>query len=173
MNKGKKSQKVEVKSDKFDPSNYAKNGLTEDEVNEIKEAFDLFDSDKSGSIDTEELKNALRSLGIDAKNQTLTNMLSDLDKNGNNTIEFDEFIDMMTAKMSDKDTKEDLRKVYYLFTGDESSDGISFNDLKRVANELNEQIKDDELREMITRADTNKDDKVSFEEFYTIMTKKI
>ena len=51
-------------------------------------------------------------LGIDTKNQTLQNMLSDIDKNGNANIDFDEFIEMMTAKMSDKDTREDLEKVF-------------------------------------------------------------
>ncbi|MCQ2820641.1 MAG: hypothetical protein MJ252_25525 [archaeon] len=76
MNKGKNVQKVSAKQAEFNPKNYEKNGLTEDEVMEIKEAFDLFDSNKSGSIDTEELKQALNSLGIDAKNQTLTNMIA-------------------------------------------------------------------------------------------------
>lgn len=174
MNRGKKTQKVESKSAEFNPKIYEKNGLTEDEVMEIKEAFDLFDSNKSGSIDTEELKQALQSLGIDAKNQTLTNMIADIDKNNNGDIDFDEFIDMMTAKMSDKDTREDLKKVYDLFLGDDDgADGIEIKHLKRVAKELNESIKDDELNEMIVRADTNKDGKVDFEEFYNIMTKKI
>ena len=57
----------------FDTKNYEKNGLTEDEVLEIKEAFDLFDTDKSGEIDVNELKQALMNLGIDTKNQTLQN----------------------------------------------------------------------------------------------------
>ena len=96
----------------FDTKNYEKNGLTEDEVLEIKEAFDLFDTDKTGEIDTNELKQALSNLGIDARNQTLANMMADIDRNGSGTIDFDEFIDMMTAKMSDKDTREDLQKVF-------------------------------------------------------------
>ena len=119
MNKGKKSQKVEIKKAEFNPKDYEKNGLTEDEVLEIKEAFDLFDSDKSGEIDTSELKQALNNLGIDAKNQTLQNMINDIDKNASGTIDFDEFIEMMTAKMSDKDTREDLEKVFRLFIGDD------------------------------------------------------
>ena len=158
MNKGKKAQKVSSKQAAFDPKNYEKNGLTEDEVLEIKEAFDLFDSDHSGTIDTEELKQALSNLGIDAKNQTLQNMMNDIDKNQSGTIDFDEFIEMMTAKMTDKDTPEDLRKVFDLFIGDDTADKI---------------MTDDELNEMIVRADTDKDGKVSFEEFYAIMTKKI
>jgi Ca2+-binding EF-hand superfamily protein len=54
-------------------------------------------------------------LGIDAKNQTLQNIMNDIDKNQSGTINFDEFIEMMTAKMSGKDTPEDLRKVFDLF----------------------------------------------------------
>ena len=158
----------------FDPKKYEKNGLTEDEVMEIKEAFDLFDSDKSGQIDTEELKAALKNLGIDAKNQTLSNMMADLDKDNSGQIDFGEFIDMMTAKMSDRDTKEDLEKVFRLFLGDDDkSDKILIKHLKRVSKELNENMSDEELQEMITRADLNKDQGVDFEEFYSIMTKKI
>ena len=174
MNKGKKSQKVEIKKADFNPKDYEKNGLTEDEVLEIKEAFDLFDSDKSGEIDTSELKQALNNLGIDAKNQTLQNMINDIDKNASGTIDFDEFIEMMTAKMSDKDTREDLEKVFRLFIGDDDkADKIELKHLRRVAKELNENMSDDELQEMINRADTDNDGKVSFEEFYAIMTKKI
>ncbi len=161
------------KKNEFDPKKYEKNGLTEEEVMEIKEAFDLFDNDKSGTIDTNELKQALKNLGIDAKNQTLSNMMADLDKDNSGTIDFDEFIDMMTAKMSDRDTREDLEKVFKLFLGDDQGDKILLKHLKRVARELNENMSEEELQEMITRADLNKDQGVDFEEFYQIMTKKI
>ena len=157
----------------FDTQNYEKNGLTEDEVLEIKEAFDLFDTDKSGEIDVNELKQALLNLGIDTKNQTLQNMLADIDKNGDANIDFDEFINMMTAKMSDKDTREDLEKVFELFLGDDNSDKIELKHLKRVCKELNENMSDEELNEMIVRADSDRDGKVTFEDFYAIMTKKI
>ena len=163
-----------TKKTEFNPKNYEKNGLTEDEVMEIKEAFDLFDSDKSGEIDTDELKQALKNLGIDAKNQTLSNMMADLDKDGSGKIDFAEFIEMMTAKMSDRDTREDLEKVFRLFLGDDDKvDKIQLKHLKRVARELNENMSEEELQEMITRADLNKDQGVDFEEFYQIMTKKI
>ena len=173
MNRNKKAQKVTSKQVEFNPKDYEKNGLTEDEVLEIKEAFDLFDSDKSGEIDTSELKEALKGLGIDAKNQTLQNMINDIDRNSSGTIDFNEFIEMMTAKISDKDTPEDLKKVFDLFIGDDNADKIEFKHLKRVAKEINENMTDDELNEMIVRADTDKDGKVSFEEFYAIMTRKI
>jgi Ca2+-binding EF-hand superfamily protein len=52
-----------------------------------------------GTIDPKELKAAMQSLGFEAKNQTIYQMIADIDKDGNGQIDFDEFLDMMTAKM--------------------------------------------------------------------------
>ena len=98
-------------------------------------------------------------------------MISDLDEDGSGTIDFDEFLDMMTAKMSDKDSREDIMKVFNLFDDDQSGK-ISLRNLKRVAKELGETMTDAELLEMIERADNDQDGEINFEEFYAIMTKK-
>ena len=103
---------------KFNANKYLRPGLTEDEIEEIKEAFDLFDTDGSGSIDPKELRAAMQSLGFEAKNQTIYQMITDLDKNKSGNIDFEEFLDMMTARMSDKDTREDIEKVFRLFDDD-------------------------------------------------------
>eukprot|EP01038_Epipyxis_sp_PR26KG_P006144 gene6144-8471_t len=150
---------------------YERPGLSEEEVEEIREAFNLFDTDGSGTIDPKELKAAMTSLGFEAKNQTIYQMIADIDKDGNGTIDFDEFLDMMTAKMSDKDTREDIQKVFNLFDDDQTGK-ISLRNLKRVAKELGETMSDAELLEMIERADTDADGEINPDEFYAIMTKK-
>ena len=138
---------------------------------EIKEAFDLFDTDGSGTIDPKELRAAMQSLGFEAKNQTIFQMISDLDKNKSGSIDFEEFLDMMTARMSDKDTREDIAKVFRLFD-DDTSGSITLRNLRRVAKELGETMTDEELQEMVDRADSNGDGAVSMDDFYNIMTKK-
>ena len=55
---------------------------------------------------------------------------------------------------------------------DDSTGKITLKNLKRVARELGETMSDDELLEMIERADKDKDGEINFEEFYEIMTKK-
>ena len=45
-------------------------------------------------------------------------MITDLDKKKSSNIDFEEFLDMMTARMSDKDTREDITKVSRLFDDD-------------------------------------------------------
>ena len=131
---------------------YERPGLSEEEIEEIREAFNLFDTDGSGTIDPKELKAAMQSLGFEAKNATIYQMISDIDQDGSGSIEFDEFLDMMTAKMSDKDTKEDIMKVFNLFD-DDGTGKISLRNLKRVAKELGETMTEAELVEMIERPD--------------------
>ena len=118
--------------------------LTEHQKQDIKEAFDLFDTDGYGTIDPKELRAAMQSRGFEAKNQTIFQMISDLDKNKSGSIDFEEFLDMMTARMSDKDTREDIAKVFRLFD-DDTSGSITLRNLRRVAKELGETMTDEEL----------------------------
>jgi len=57
-------KKTSTKSKQFNAKAFERPGLTEEEVLEIKEAFDLFDTDGGGSIDPKELKAAMTSLGF-------------------------------------------------------------------------------------------------------------
>merc|ERR1711988_1314188 len=75
----------------------AKGGLTEEQIEEIREAFNLFDADNSGAIDVRELKAAMRALGFEVKKEELKKMISDIDNDGNGSIEFQEFLEMMTG----------------------------------------------------------------------------
>ena len=75
--------------------------------------------------------------------------------------------------MSDKDTPENLRKIFDLFIADDTVNKIVLKPIKGLAKVLGENMSDDELNEMIIRADTDKVGKASFDEFYAIMTKKI
>merc|ERR1711970_1363120 len=145
-------------------------GLTDDQIQEIREAFDLFDTDGSGTIDAKELKVAMRALGLDAKKDEIRRMINDIDKDGSGTIDFNEFLNMMTARMGDRDSREEIIKVFRLFDDDQTGK-ITFKNLKRVAKELGENMTDEELQEMIDEADRDADGEINEEEFLRIMKK--
>merc|ERR1711865_432996 len=128
------------------------------------EAFNLFDADNSGAIDVRELKAAMRALGFEVKKEELKKMISDIDSDGNGTVEFQEFLEMMTGKMGEKDTREDIVKVFKLFD-DDNTNKISFRNLARVAEELGESIDDEELQDMINQADRDGDGEINIDEF--------
>merc|ERR1711924_542712 len=99
----------------FDAKKYERPGLTSDEVEEIK-AFDLFETDQSGAISVSELTSAMKSLGFDVKHAVVFQMIAELDADGSGEIEFEEFLDMMTARISDKNSREDIERVFKLLT---------------------------------------------------------
>merc|ERR1712094_121008 len=142
--------------------------LSDEQMDEIREAFNLFDGDQSGAIDVRELKAAMRALGFEAKKEELKKMISDIDNDGNGSIEFGEFLEMMTGKMGEKDTREGIEKVFKLFD-DDNTNKISFRNLARVAEELSENIDDEELQDMINQADRDGDGEINIDEFYRIM----
>ena len=148
-------------------------GKTTSEIYEIKEAFNLFDTDKSGTIDVQEFKDALNNLGLDDNNGAFIQLLDNVDANKSGKVDFDEFVNLLTVHGSDLTTKEDLERVYTYFLGDDKGDKIDINHLRDVCELLGEKLSDEELEEMIFRADVDKDGKVSFDEYYNIMTYKI
>merc|ERR1712196_330218 len=156
---------------KFDPAKYARPGLSEDEVAEMKEAFDLFDNDGSGAISVNELTSAMKSLGFDVKHAVVYNMVADLDADGSGEIEFGEFLEVMTAKISDKNTKEEIDRVFKLFDKDRNGT-LEADDLSRVCKELGEEMSEEDVREVIQRADLDGDGQVGLDDFYNVLTKK-
>ncbi|XP_017272868.1 caltractin [Kryptolebias marmoratus] len=144
--------------------------LTEEQVQEVKEAFDLFDTDGTGTIDVKELKVAMRALGFEPKKEELKSVVSEFVNDGSGTVYFSEFLNMMTQKMNEKDSKDEILKAFRLFD-DDCTGKITFKNLKRVSKELGEIIPDDELQEMIDEADQDGDGEVSEEDFIRIMKK--
>ncbi|KAK5864420.1 hypothetical protein PBY51_015664 [Eleginops maclovinus] len=144
--------------------------LNEEQRQEIKEAFDLFDTDGTGTIDVKELKVAMRALGFEPKKEEIKQMIADIDKEGSGTIDFNDFLSMMTVKMNEKDSKEEILKAFRLFD-DDGTGKISFKNLKRVAKELGENLTDEELQEMIDEADQDGDGEIDEMDFLKIMKK--
>lgn len=74
------------------------NDLTEEQKQEIKEAFDLFDTEKQGSIDYHELKVIMRALGFDANKHDIMYIMKNYDKDETGRVEFCDYKDIMQEK---------------------------------------------------------------------------
>ncbi|KAI4330619.1 hypothetical protein MLD38_028892 [Melastoma candidum] len=142
--------------------------LTKEKRQEIKEAFELFDTDGSGTIDAKELNVAMRALGFEMTEEQIHQMIADVDKDGSGAIDFDEFVHMMTAKIGERDTKSELMKAFQIIDQDNNGK-ISAADIKRIAKDLGENFTDREIQEMINEADQDHDGEVNADEFIGMM----
>ena len=144
--------------------------LDESQKQEIKEAFDLFDTDGSGNIDIKELTIAMKALGCEPKPGEIEKMISDVDDDGSGEIGFPEFLAMMTHKILNKDPKDDMLKAFRLFDDDQTG-SVSLKNLKRVCKESNQMLDEAELQEMLDDADKDGDGVLNEEEFLALMKK--
>ncbi|KAL2938160.1 Calmodulin-related protein [Bienertia sinuspersici] len=138
--------------------------LSDDQISEFKEAFSLFDKDGDGCITTKELGTVMRSLGQNPTEAELQDMINEVDADGNGTIDFPEFLNLMARKMKDTDSEEELKEAFRVFDKDQNG-FISAAELRHVMTNLGEKLTDEEVDEMIREADVDGDGQINYEEF--------
>ncbi|CAL5413408.1 unnamed protein product [Camellia sinensis] len=173
------------------------NVLNADQIVEFQEAFSLFDKDGDGCITVEELATVIRSLDQNPTEEELQDMISEVDSDGNGTIEFTEFLNLMANKMKfgrvkktekneeeaklglfgiekytkglkETDAEEELKEAFKVFDKDQNG-YISANELRHVMINLGEKLTDEEVDQMIKEADLDGDGQVNYEEFVKMM----
>jgi|EP00938_MAST-03A_sp_MAST-3A-sp1_P002510 centrin-3 len=142
--------------------------VTDEERQEIEEAFDLFDADKTGTIDYHELKVAIRALGFPVKKAEVRAIVRDVDTKETGKIGKRQFVQILTKMYNDRDPEEEIRKAFKLFDTDNSGK-ISLRNMRAITQELGEDIQEDELQAMIEEFDRNEDGFIDESEFMSIM----
>ena len=118
--------------------------LSQQDVEELKSTFELFDQDHSGTIDPAEIQKILEQLGLDRRNNVVFLMISDLQAKGR-PINFDQFLEIICGRLGDTKSREGLSKLFALYDTDQAG-FIDFEKMKTVARELGETMNDDEIR---------------------------
>ncbi|KAL8026355.1 hypothetical protein ABFX02_14G021200 [Erythranthe guttata] len=153
--------------------------LTEEQILEFQSAFTLFDQDGDGCISIEELGIVMRSLNQNPTEKELRDMINEVDSDGNGTIDFDEFLNLMTAKkmqVSDVLNEEQIVEFQEAFTTfDKDGDGsITIEDLARMMRCLDQiNLTEKDLRGIINEIDSDGNGTIELDEFLIHMAKKL
>jgi Ca2+-binding EF-hand superfamily protein len=138
--------------------------ITEEEVAKLWEAFNVFDTDSSGSISAEELGQVMRSLGQNPSDINLRDMIKEVDVDLSGSIDFEEFKTLMLSQQGDR--KSRLKLAFSVFDEDGSGQ-ITTNELHNVMSLFG--LTDEELNEMIKEVDHDGDASIDFEEFMKLV----
>lgn len=142
--------------------------LSDEQINLLKEAFDLFDMEKTGKIDYHELKLTFKAFGFKVTKEEMKSIKERLDSKDSNRISFDEFMDLMTEKFAERNPKDEALMAFDLFDEDKKGK-INMKNLKKAVKEINENLSDSELKAIMDEFDTDGDGYITKEDFMKIM----
>ena len=137
----------------------------------LKQTFDIFDRDGSGSIETEELSNVLEALGQKITESELQEIVERLDLDRDGQIDFEEFSSLSIVAESQTGV-DGLREVFQKF--DKNGDG--FIDVAEMSSEamslLNRNLSEADIIEMFRIADGDGNGQLDYDEFVQVIMAK-
>jgi centrin-1 len=145
--------------------------VTEDQFEEIRDAFELFDQDNTGYIETREFKLAARALGVEASGEELRGMLNTIGADEQGTLSLDDFVVILSSKIPPRDSQAEIAKVFAMFD-EEGSGDVTLANLRRISDELGRDMSEEELQDIIHAADRDGDGVLSFEEFFRVLRRR-
>ncbi|KAG5629013.1 hypothetical protein H5410_000730 [Solanum commersonii] len=142
--------------------------LSEEEIMGLKQMFKNMDTDNSGTITLEELKQGLAKQGTKLSDYEIKQLMEAADADGNGTIDYEEFI-TATVHMNKMDREEHLYTAFQYFDKDHSG-YISREELEQALREFGMDDEND-LKEIINEVDTDHDGRINYDEFVAMMKK--
>jgi calmodulin len=145
--------------------------LSEEQLEELKEAFAVYDLDGDGKITTRELGSVMRALGNNPTEAEILNFIKEIDTNKDGSICFNEFAAFMKDKYKKIDSPEDIIEAFRVFDV-EGKGYITVEELRNAMTNLGEKLTEKEVKEMIMEADFDGDGVINYSDFVRIMTMK-
>ena len=146
--------------------------LNEEQSRRVRRVFNIY-ADKSGIVKLSDMLAGMREVGVDEKNPIVYDLIAQLnDTEFKNGITFDQLIEAIDKKLADRNSEEAMDRIFQYYIANPSQQTISAEDIKRLASEIGEDMDDDQARRIINKVAKNGKD-LTFDEFYTVMTKKV
>ena len=142
--------------------------LTHEMISQFKEVFSIFDKSGNGLIKIKYLKKVFKCLGQKSTQKEIDDMLNSFNMGGYRKIKFEDFLKLIERKMQETKDADTYYEVFKMFDKEETG-YISAGEIKYMMTNLGEKLTDQEVNEMLNCADTEKSDKISYEEFVKMM----
>eukprot|EP01013_Petalomonas_cantuscygni_P022393 TRINITY_DN4297_c0_g1_i2.p2 TRINITY_DN4297_c0_g1~~TRINITY_DN4297_c0_g1_i2.p2 ORF type:complete len:157 (-),score=26.33 TRINITY_DN4297_c0_g1_i2:204-674(-) len=146
--------------------------LTEEELAEFKEIFDLVDDDRSGCISKAELRKLMETLRLKPTEEEIESMMKEVDADGSGDIDFNEFVTVMSRRVQADYTPDQLRSAFKVFETDTVPPGfVSTEVLEHALTTYGtERLTPDEAAELLSTVDPENTGKINYMEFIQMMS---
>ena len=152
-------------------SNIDNNSLSEETKEHYMDAFNMFDTNHDGTINSQKIGELMRKLGKNPTDLELKQIIENIAKPGLKQIGFDDFVDLMEQKNKESDPEIEIINTFQIFDTDNNG-LISKENLFHIIRTFGETLTDEEIQEIITEADVDGDGYINYEEFVRMMITK-
>lgn len=154
---------------KFD---YGRVQLTTVQKQELKEAFDLFLSDKRQTVRPVDMLKVYEKLQAEINKSSFHEMLRFMNTEQNNLrgLTFDEFVEQATEFFNELHTAEGVERVFSLFDSKHSG-ALTATDLQRISNQFDLYLSSEQINLIMQRASVD-GQAITLADFEYIMKKE-
>ena len=156
---------------KEDDSNSEITSLSEETKADYMDAFNMFDTNHDGTINSQKIGELMRKLGKNPTESQLNQIIGNIAKNGSKQIGFDDFVELMEQKNKENDPEIEIINMFQIFNK-ENNGLISNEELFHIIRTFGETLTYEEIQEIITEADVDGDGFINYEEFVRMMMAK-
>ena len=144
--------------------------LSEEEICELREAFNIFDVNSEGTIDKDKLILLLFSLKQYPTKEELEETMKAQGLDKLEQINFDQFLKIIGKRVNTKKIDEDVYFRNLFDSMDRNKNGmISIHEIRYIILHSNENISEKDLELLMNNVDSDNDGLISFEEFLSFM----
>ncbi|KAF4356185.1 hypothetical protein G4B88_015374 [Cannabis sativa] len=142
--------------------------LSEEEIDGIKQIFELMDTDKNGDLTFEELKEGFCSIGHPITDSEVQMLIDAADADGTGTLNCEEFV-TVSVHLKKISNEENLSQAFSYFDKNESG-FIEFDELKEALLDHKLDFANDQvIHDILFDVDLDKDGRISYDEFKAMM----
>ncbi|KAL7139145.1 hypothetical protein ABFS83_09G031800 [Erythranthe nasuta] len=141
--------------------------LSVEEVEVMRDMFALMDTDNDGKVTYEELKTGLRKVGSQLAEPEIKLLMDVADVDGNGVLDYGEFV-AVTIHLQRMENDEHFRRAFMFFDKD-GSGYIELDELREALVDESGETDVDVINNIVREVDTDKDGRISFEEFVGMM----
>ena len=135
-------------------------------ITELKKAFDILDADGKEILNMNEIMETLDEMNFNQTDPTLYSIIKDL--SDREKCSWPKFAYEVNKRMTDRQSKEGLRTIFNLFIDNPDKGTITFDTFKKICNEIECGLSEEQLNDIFKIAASNGDE-ITFKEFEEYM----
>lgn len=136
--------------------------IPEELMKQYKEAFNLFDGNKDGVIDKGEFIEVTKSIGMDQTEESIQHIMNTI--GNDNKVTFTQFIGVMSGKMKNMDSEDDVMTAFKVFDKD-GSGKVQADELTNALSIFCPTLSEGDRNALVNEAGVDDDGFIEYEDF--------